>query len=130
MADPAADPQANAHQMAAQRQATIQGQDDFETEELAMKVYDLIMADIEPDLLSYNIDLLDEYYAGENDEEHAERMARYEAAYAAFDRAFEEFMASIQEEVRDTRRTALRERESQARSDEEAALAALETAFS
>lgn len=116
-------------QQSAVRQATIQGHDDFDTQELAVRVYDMLMADIEPDLLSYNIDLLDDYYAGETDAAHTARMARYEAAYTEFDRVFEEFMQGVSQEVRSNRRSALREREHEAQSAEADTLQALESAF-
>lgn len=112
------------------RQQNIAGTGDFDSKELAEKVYDMIMADIEPDLLSYNIDLLDEYYADESADERKARMERYELAYKEFDRAFEEFMQSVQEEVRDNKRTALRQKEEEAREEEIEALSALENAFS
>ena len=49
-------------------------------------LYDSIMARLEPDLTSENIDTLDEKYAGESETEYELRMERYEAAFEECDR--------------------------------------------
>lgn len=98
-------------------------------DELAVQLYDMLMRDIEPDLLSYNIPKLDEYYKGESTENHDKRMKRYEAAYKAFDIVFRQFMTDVQDEVRDTKRSSLVAKENEARDQEENQLASLEAAF-
>ena len=54
-------------------------------------LYDMIMAAIEPDLLTEMIPHLDEKYTGETEEQRKERMAHYEKAFAVFDDVFGEF---------------------------------------
>jgi esterase/lipase len=104
--------------------------DEAETKLLAEQLYDLIMADIEPDLLLANIPTLDQKYTGETPEEHAARMKRYEASYKKFDAEFSKFMTEVNEKVKTTKRTTLKEAEEQAKNQEENKLNSLESAFS
>jgi hypothetical protein len=53
----------------------------------ALALYDTLMAEIEPELCSWELPALEERYAGETPEEHEDRMSRYELAYAVFDEA-------------------------------------------
>lgn len=48
---------------------------------LAKRMYNALMADIEPDLVFESIAKLDAKYAGETAEQHASRLLRYEAAF-------------------------------------------------
>jgi hypothetical protein len=71
--------------------------------EAALSVRDMIMQNIEPELCSDQLVLLDELYAGETPEEHAERMKRYERAYVLFDetvKVLEDDVAFVNEELR------------------------------
>lgn len=60
---------------------------DGQAAEGSLALYDMLMAEIEPELCSMELPLLEERYAGETPEEHEERMNRYELAYAVFDEA-------------------------------------------
>jgi len=102
---------------------------DAESEELSKQLYNAIMAGIEPDLLLEHIPYLDELYASESEAEHAARMKRYEAAYKTFDGELQKFMSEVHEEVRVSRRDALRAREIRARAEEQSTLSNLEQAF-
>jgi hypothetical protein len=104
--------------------------DEAETKLLAEQLYDLIMADIEPDLLLANIPTLDQKYQGETPEEHAARMKRYEAAYKKFDAEFSKFMSEVNDKVKVSKRNTLKEAEEKARNQEENQLNSLESAFS
>lgn len=104
--------------------------DEAETKLLAEQLYDLIMADIEPDLLLANIPTLDQKYAGESAEEHAARMKRYEAGYKKFDAEFAKFMSEVNEKVKVSKRNTLKEAEEKARNQEENQMNSLESAFS
>lgn len=101
-----------------------------ENRQLAEQLYDTLMAEIEPDLLLASLPSLDAKYAGETEAEHALRMKRYDDAYARFDKEFASFMDNVQEEVRVSRRAALKEREEQDRQSDQTALTSLEAAFS
>ena len=101
-----------------------------DSEELAKQLYDVLMAEIEPDLLLTNIPLLDKKYAGETPEEKAVRMKRYEVAYKEFDRQFSEFMVDVNGEVRTTKRKSLEAKEEESHQSDQQVLSSLETAFS
>jgi esterase/lipase len=103
--------------------------DEAETKLLAEQLYDLIMADIEPDLLLANIPTLDKKYEGESAEEHGARMKRYEAAYKKFDAEFAKFMSEVNTKVKTSKRNALKEAEEQAKSQEESQMNSIESAF-
>lgn len=96
---------------------------------LAEDVYNMIMAEIEPDLLLENIALLDTTYAGESDSEHDTRMQRYAASYKKFDEELALFMTDVDGHVRTTKRMALKAKENAARSDEEDKLLSIASAF-
>lgn len=110
--------------------ATPAGVQQQDNDELATQLYDMLMRNIEPDLLSYNIPKLDEYYASESEEEHEERMKRYEQAYEEFEYVFQDFMNEVQDEVRVNKRSALVAQEAENREEEEGELANLEAALS
>lgn len=52
-------------------------------------LYDMLMAEIEPDLMSDMIDHLPEMYANETEEEAQARAARYAKAFVTFEERFE-----------------------------------------
>jgi hypothetical protein len=97
--------------------------------ELAEGVYDLLMADIEPELLLANIPLLKAKYATETPDEHAIRMERYKTAYKDFDLAMATFMNDVDGEVRTTQRKVLKNKEIADRKNEEDVLTSLTSAF-
>lgn len=100
-----------------------------ENDELSKQLYNAIMVNIEPDLVLEHLPYLDELYAGESEADRAERMARYEAAYKKFDEEFQNFMGEVHEEVRSSRREALKAKEIRDRAEEQTQLTNLETAF-
>ncbi len=102
---------------------------DQESDALARDLYNTLMADIEPDLLLENLAGLDAKYDGETPEEKEVRMKRYEAAYAKFDDEFKDFMVGVNEEVRTSRRAALKEKEAEAKQSDQPLLSSLEEAF-
>lgn len=55
-------------------------------------VYNLLMAEIEPDLTTMMIPYLDEVYEGETEKEHKERGGRYARAFEEFSKRFEKAM--------------------------------------
>lgn len=110
-------------------QVTDQAATEAENKKLAQELYDLLMADIEPDLLLENVSTLDAKYKGETALEHEARMKRYEVAYKKFDEEFSKFMVEIDGKVRTSRRSALQEKEGAAKAEEEAKLQSLSSAF-
>lgn len=103
--------------------------DDAENKKMAEELYNLLMAEIEPDLLLENIPGLDEKYKGETKDEHDLRMKRYEVAYKKFDEEFSKFMVEVDDKVRTSKRSALKEKESAAQAEDEARLQSLTSAF-
>ena len=96
---------------------------------LAEQVYDMLMAQIEPDLLLINIPLIDAKYAGETPEQTEERMKRYAAAYKKFDAELAKFMNEVDTNVRTTQRAALQQKEQQDRDQESNTLNSIASAF-
>jgi hypothetical protein len=69
-------------------------------------LYDALMEQIEPDLVSTEIDYLDTYYSGETEEESAARAERYAKAFILFEERmgqlfvlWEKELAAIKEKV-------------------------------
>ncbi len=103
--------------------------DEQENKRLAQELYNLLMAEIEPDLLLEKIPGLDAKYASETPEEKEARMKRYEAAYKKFDDEFNKFMADVDGKVRTSKREALKNKEEDARQQEQHDIDSLASAF-
>lgn len=93
------------------------------------EVYDGLMVDIEPELLSSNIPHLDAPYVGESEEDHKKRYERYTAAFAKYDEAFAKWEAGLKEAVAKYRRDALKFAEDKSRSNDVNALSLIESAI-
>ncbi len=65
-------------------------------------LYDVIMAQIEPELTSAAAPTLAALYADETDEEAADRAERYAEAFALFDEIAPRVLASLDEDVQMT----------------------------
>lgn len=72
------------------------------------ELYDLIMYDIEPELLSSVLPGLEELYKDETKEQHDERMARYRMAFALFYERFDMLLSIWKEELEVFRKEAFR----------------------
>jgi hypothetical protein len=91
-------------------------------QELAEQLYNMLMREIEPDLLTYNIPKLDEYYVGETEQEHKNRMDRYEFSYKKFEQAHDAFFNHVINEVKRAQQNTLHSKEEQDRDAETASL--------
>lgn len=100
-----------------------------ENHKLAQEIYDLLMADIEPELLLEVIPTLDTKYKGESKDEHEERMERYQDAYAKFDEESAGFMQRVHENAKRTRHDAMQAEENADRAEEQSELNSIEAAF-
>lgn len=87
-------------------------------EELAEQVYDLLMREIEPDLLSYNLPKIDEFYTSETEAEKEKRMERYQQAYASFEIAFNKFMSMVHTSAQKSKQVSLKQAEQADRANE------------
>jgi hypothetical protein len=92
-------------------------------------VYDALMAPIEPELTTSQIPLLDRKYAGESASGRAARLARYDAAYAAYAAAFKAWSEELNRLVVRMKREAMASAEADDRSREAGDLSRLETSF-
>ncbi len=95
----------------------------------ARDVYDMLMMDIEPDLMTDALPLLDAKYANETADEKKARKERYKVAYKKFDQVFAEFMNEIESSARATEREAFRKKEAASRTEEAEMLNSLTSAF-
>lgn len=91
--------------------------------------YDSVMSQIEPELVSSQLPLLDARYAGESDEQKAVRQARYDKAFEEFDRRAAEEMAGLEHEVHEYKVTTMREAEAASRAQEATDLTTLESSI-
>ncbi len=64
-----------------------------------LAMYDQIMGEIEPDLLTTQIPLLDEKYKNETPEQKKNRMAAYAQAFKIFDEAFKGMAGEMYGEI-------------------------------
>ncbi|OGJ62024.1 hypothetical protein A3C37_01350 [Candidatus Peribacteria bacterium RIFCSPHIGHO2_02_FULL_53_20] len=87
------------------------------------------MAQIEPDLLTKNIPLLDEKHKGETPEQHAQRTARYQKAMAEYDKRYAELMASLNRDVAQQKRTGIAAIEQKNAKKEASTLSGIESAI-
>lgn len=101
-----------------------------ESLQAATDVYDIIMGLIEVDLVSVNVDRLDEIYAYETEEQHTERMNRYRLAYQKFDELFARFQSELSRESTKFKRKALKEKEATDRAGEQDDMNTLFNSFS
>ncbi len=93
-------------------------------------LYRQIMGGIEPDLLPETIGVLKEKYVGETPEQAQERAARYEKAFAEYDRQYAAFMERMETAVRAYEHAAVASIEREDRTDEDAQMQDLESAIS
>ena len=91
--------------------------------------YDNLMSQIEPELTSAQLPLLEARYAGETDEQKAVRQARYDAAFEEFDRRAAEEMAGLENDVHQYKVRTMREAEDASRQREVADMSMLESSI-
>lgn len=96
----------------------------------AQEIYDSLMKDIEPELLTANIASLKEKYAGESDAERKQRMQRYQRAYKAYDKAYVAYIQNLKTSVNGYRKDALRSVEKRSQARDADLLLRLEQSFS
>jgi hypothetical protein len=96
---------------------------------MADELYDSIMKDIEPDLVTSNLRKLEEQYKDESAEEKTIRMLRYDAANEEFNERLDLHVAEIKESARTKRRNALKEKEIADQEREEKLLMNMENQF-
>ncbi|MDA1208956.1 MAG: hypothetical protein O2904_02905 [bacterium] len=92
-------------------------------------IYDAIMGKIEPELLSSNLSALTEKYKDESAEDRKARMQKYKAAFTAYDKAFQEWIAKLGDAVTEERKDAFEKAELGSREEDAGQMSNLESAF-
>lgn len=90
------------------------------------ELYDLLMAKIEPDLVTDQLPLLDAKYAKETPAQIKARAERYEKAFAEYDRQLAEYLGKLKEKVHEFQTTARQSIEHEVKEKEEKKLTSLE----
>ena len=93
-------------------------------------LYDQIMGEIEPDLVTATYKTLDEKYAGETQEQALARKERYEKAFVEYKRRFDLYTSEWNGQLRTFQCGVIHALEADDRSEEDALMSQLETAFS
>ena len=94
------------------------------------EVYDMLMAEIEPDLVTANLPTLQEKYKDESREEMQARAERYKAAFVEYKKRYAEYKAKQEEEVRSYGRDLMGAVEQKSEVRDAEALGDLESAIS
>ncbi len=92
-------------------------------------IYDALMATIDPELISVNLSTLQEKYKNESERDRGVRLKRYQAAYAAYDKAYAIWIGTLEQRVDSYRRDVLRLAEEKDRAGETHAMEALDAAL-
>ena len=96
----------------------------------AAEIYDAIMKDIEPELLSTNLSKLAEQNKDESPEENAQRRERYVKAMVQFEAQYAIYLAEQKQAISAYRRTAIASLEQKSQAKEADTLTDLEAAIS
>lgn len=94
------------------------------------EIYNSIMSQIEPELTSAQISLLEEKYKGETEGDQKVRMERYTKAFEEYEKQYGEYIATLDAQVRSFKRDAMSSTEGQSRAEDNAQLASLESVIS
>ncbi|MBT3835219.1 hypothetical protein HOF56_03130 [Candidatus Peribacteria bacterium] len=90
------------------------------------EIYDLLMGKIESDLLSKNLDGLEEKYKNETPEEKEERKNRYNKAFAQYHKELDEYLAGMNQKIVEYKRISIQSLENRNKEKEEVKLAEIE----
>ncbi len=93
----------------------------------ARELYDAIMRDIEPELLTKNLTTLRERYKNETSEQKAARLKRYNAAFAQYQNRYSDFILNLNRRVMEYKTTMRIVAERTVRNQENALMKQLET---
>lgn len=94
------------------------------------QIYDMIMGQIEPELLTANLDTLDAPYAGESKDAHDARYERYSRAFAKYKVAYAQWVSELHQAIGSYKRAVRKAAEGANQEKEEQILKNLEDQFS
>lgn len=92
-------------------------------------LYDFIMKDVEPELVSDVVPTLGGKYASESQSDRKERAARYERAFAEYDKRFEEYKTYWKRQMQAHQRAAMQSVELASRENESSSMTDLESSI-
>jgi len=96
----------------------------------ATEMYDALMGEIEPDLVSHNVLTLTEKYKEESPEERAKRAERYTNAFAAYEERLRRYQEEWNMQLKTFKRLAVSYIEGKDRAGESPDIEHLETSLS
>jgi hypothetical protein len=91
------------------------------------EIYDEIMQRIDPELVSANLEHLDEPYGDESEDERKKRYERYGKAFTDYQKVYAVWSKNFQNAVKEYRRALVKTAESLSKEDEDAAMQLLES---
>jgi hypothetical protein len=94
------------------------------------ETYDAIMGQIDPELTTSKLPLLDEKYKTETQEQTLARKEKYVRSFQAYDEKFREYRREIEQRSQSYQRSVMAANESLQRGSESAQMSAIETEFS
>ena len=93
------------------------------------ELYDQLMQNIEPELTTGQLPLLDERYKTETPEDSKQRAQRYQRAFTEYDKQLQAYMGDLQARLHAHQRIAMASAERGAKAEEEEALSAIESSI-
>jgi len=94
------------------------------------ELYDQIMGQIEPELMTASLETLKEKYATETPEQKAEREKKYQKAFAEYERVYREYRNGQDMDLHRYQRSARASLEESSKAEEEKKMTNLESAIS
>lgn len=94
------------------------------------EIYNMLMKQIEPELTTDQMALLNEKYKDQPPAEVKARVARYNRAFNEYDRRFEEYVVLLKEQVNSYRKLVISRAEAEMQVEEETQLQSLESNIS
>lgn len=91
-----------------------------------VEIYDAIMREIEPDLVTSAIAGLTAKYANETAEEKQERLDRYRSAYETYDEIYADWLKKFKEQVSEFKKNAFATAQARSAEEDAKAMASLE----
>ena len=107
-------------------QSQVAVQNDSAVASTGDAIYDNIMSQIEPELTTAQLPLLDEKYKSETADQAAVRAARYNKAFAEYDKQFADYQTKWNEQFATYKREALKSTEQEARKEDDQQIQSIE----
>jgi len=93
------------------------------------EIFDSIMKDIEQDLISTNVNTLEEKYGTEPEDQKKARLEKYKLAFAEYDKRYKEYMDKLTKDVAEYTKYEVKKIEAKNKKKEQDILADLEASI-